>query len=171
MTVRAVVTLLHHVPLNYEPINLSLFQLLLSVCPERRTLTDIHVAWTPTKQPHQGTCVLHVFPCLDTAVWLGLAALRTRGQAVQLCASVPWPLTLVVSGCLLCSCSRYSSLTSPSTRSCLFKNSICCCTDSLLESCQTEVKVQVQHGKTRQWLGTVTMEEHSAMQGRINPSH
>ena len=47
---------------------------------------------------------------------------------------LPNPHTLVVSECLFCSCSRYSSLTSPRTNSCLFKNSICCWTDSLFES-------------------------------------
>lgn len=54
--------------------------------------------------------------------------------------STPWQPTLVVSACLCCSCSKYNSLTSPSTKSCLFKNSICCWTDSLFESLKRERK-------------------------------
>lgn len=71
-------------------------------------------------KPFYMTCRRHtvwVWNAFPTKVWL----------------PEPWH-TFVVSECLFCSCSKYSSLTSPRTNSCLFKNSICCWTDSLFES-------------------------------------
>lgn len=42
----------------------------------------------PAKQPHKGTCLLHALQWLDSAVWLGLAALQNTGPgSTVLCLS------------------------------------------------------------------------------------